>query len=295
MTFPRTSIALVAGLLLSGSVALAQESLAARQRPPVTVQWDGAGAVPDGGGGLMPATVACAPDRAASAEGTYLHFELRFLRPPVQVPTIHVGKEGPFAMTASHRGREESRIYRYVLTSETPFDIEALLEGGVIASVDSLYRSTRAARPSLTLLRGCNPDPQIITVHNGGMVDYQGFVLPWVIVQLGTSTKVCEVSASALPYTELSCVTFTSSDAVDSTKSLPISTSPTWIVVSTLGDNGTYSSTGVVAWSFKPNVTEMTGPTGSIEDDIPCDSSAVTDPFAQEAGDDLWITNYSTC
>lgn len=298
MTLPRSALAALAGLLFMTSAVFVADASAARVRPPIEVLWGGAGAIPDGGGGLEPASSVCAPAPGASAVGNYLHFELYSQRPPASVPTIRFGKGDPLPMTLAHRGRGDVRTYAYVLTSEEAFDIETLLEGGVLASMESLFRSARAARPRLALVKGCNEFGTSLTVHNGGMIDY-GDYSPgsWSLVPFGTTMKVCEVSASSLPYTEIGCITFSPSDLVGSIKHLSLSTSPTWIVVSTLGDFGTYSSTGVQAWSYEPTMTEINigGTPPALAEDIPCDSSATTVPFPRFAGEDIWVTEYNSC
>lgn len=135
----------------------------------------------------------------------------------------------------------------------------------------------------------------VLTVRDGGMVNY--FSNPWSLIPVGTLTRVCEVSAASAPYTEIGCVSFSSTDAVGSTKPLTLSGATAWIVAYTTGVPQSYTSTGVAAWSSQPSVLQIDGRAqpGPITSAITCDANARTLPFQRAAGTTLWVTDDNTC
>lgn len=275
----RRAAALAAAVLVSA----AGVAHAGPKPPATSVTWNGRGTTVVGSDRSV-TTEICGTSNGAPADGRYFVFVLASTK-TISNPTIVFGNDTAVAMTRSSSGSKGTSSYKALYTGS--LNAADLLSAGVFATYSS------SAAPTLTLSHGCSgATGPTLTVYNGGSVDYS--VSPPVLRTLIVSTKVCEVDTSTDPLTQLTCVTFTPSDARGSSKLLPVTTNSSSVVLAawTLGDG---PPNGVMAFGAEPTASDITGNT-ALAYGIPCTPEASSGGFMRNPSTDvLWIANYSAC
>lgn len=233
----------VAALWATSLVALTAVSpaLAGKPNPVSTINWSGQGTVADGDGGLTLTNMLCAPDPGADSTNNYLLFVLSSVKSLTSTPTISVNGGSAVAMTKSSGKTSGASSYKYVFESTSSINLSALT---------ATANWTGAARPTLTISHGC---------AGGGGDTPQGLTIVFTGQATSTSTfgnnnaniEFCEYGSTT------NCVTFSKTETPGTTKTLTLSSSPTYLHVSGAPD------CAVWVWGTAPTAAAAYAATGS--------------------------------